>query len=392
MTLTKTPPANGVNFTLSEDHKMVLEMVRKLAQEEIAPKAAEYDRTREFPWDNIKKMSELGLMGVTVPEDYGGAGMDSLAYVIVIEEISRACASTGVITAVQNSLGEYPIMAFGNEEQKKKYLPLMASGEKVAAYALTEPGSGSDAGAMRTTCRLEGDHWVLNGQKNWITNSTGAELFIVYATKDPSLKHKGTCCFIVEKDSPGFSIGKHEETMGVRASGTCPLTFDNVKVPKENLLGEEGKGFNIAMAALDTGRVGIAAQAVGIAQAALDNALRYSKERQQFGRPISEFQLVQEMLVRMATEIEAARLMVWRAALKRDSGEKFTKEASMAKWYASEVAVRAALDAIQVHGGYGYSKEYPVERLLRDAKVTQIYEGTSEVQKLVIARQLLSEG
>lgn len=388
---TATTAAPGVCFNLSEDHRMVQEMVQKLAAEQIAPKAAEYDRTREFPWDNIKKMSELGLMGVTVPEQYGGAGMDSLAYVIVIEEISRACASTGVITAVQNSLGEYPVMAFGTEEQKMKYLPLMASGEKIAAYALTEPGSGSDAGAMRTTCRLDGDHWVLNGQKNWITNSTAAEIFIVYATMDPALKHKGTCCFIVEKGLEGFTIGKHEETMGVRASGTCPLAFDNVRVPKENLLGEQGKGFNIAMAALDTGRVGIAAQAVGIAQAALDNALRYAKERQQFGRPIAEFQLVQEMLVKMATEIEAARLMVWRAALKRDSGEKFTKEASMAKWYASEVAVKAALDSIQVHGGYGYSKEYPVERLLRDSKVTQIYEGTSEVQKLVIARQILAD-
>ncbi len=391
MSTTTTAAPAGVCFNLSEDHRMVQEMVQKLATEQIAPKAAEYDRTREFPWDNIKKMSELGLMGVTVPEQYGGAGMDSLAYVIVIEEISRACASTGVITAVQNSLGEYPVMAFGTEEQKKKYLPLMASGQKIAAYALTEPGSGSDAGAMRTTCRLEGDHWVLNGQKNWITNSTAAELFIVYATMDPAMKHKGVCCFIVEKGYEGFTIGKHEETMGVRASGTCPLAFDNVKVPKENLLGEQGKGFNIAMAALDTGRVGIAAQAVGIAQAALDNALRYSKERQQFGRQIAEFQLVQEMLVKMATEIEAARLMVWRAALKRDSGEKFTKEASMAKWYASEVAVKAALDSIQVHGGYGYSKEYPVERLLRDSKVTQIYEGTSEVQKLVIARQLLAD-
>ncbi len=392
MTLTQSPPTTGICFDMSEDHRMVMDMVRKLATEEIAPRAAQYDISREFPWDNVKKMAELGLMGVTVPEEYGGAGMNTLTYVTVIEEISRACAATGVITAVQNSLGELPLLAFGTEAQKKKYLPLMASGQKIAAYALTEPNAGSDAGSMQTTCRLDGDHWVLNGQKNWITNSTAAEIFIVYATKDTALKHKGICCFIVEKSYPGFSIGKHEETMGVRASGTCPLAFDNVRVPKENLLGEEGKGFNIAMSALDAGRIGIAAQAVGIAQSALDNALKYSKEREQFGRPISEFQLVQEMLVRMATEIEAARLMVWKAATKRDNGEKFTKEASMAKWFASEVAVRAALDAIQVHGGYGYSKEYPVERILRDAKITQIYEGTSEVQKLVIARQLLSEG
>lgn len=382
----------GVCFNLSDDHKMVRDMVRKLATEEIAPRAAEYDRTREFPWDNIKKMAELGLMGVMTPEEWGGAAMDTMAYVLVIEEISKACASTGVITAVQNSLGCYPILAFGTDEQKKKYLPVIASGQKIAAYALTEPGSGSDAAGMKTTCVLDGDHWVLNGQKNWITNSTAAEIFIVYALKDPAQKHKTTCCFIVEKGMPGFTIGKHEETMGVRASGTCPLAFDNVRVPKENMLGEENKGFNIAMATLDCGRIGIAAQAVGIAQAALEHAIRYSKERAQFGKAISEFQLVQEMLVSMATEIEAARLMVWQAACRRDAGQKFGKEASMAKWFASEVAVKAALNSIQVHGGYGYSKEYPVERLLRDAKITQIYEGTSEVQKLVIARHLLSEG
>ncbi len=391
MSQTMTEKPSGFCFELSEDHKMVQKMVRDFASEHLAPRAAHYDRTCEFPWENVKKMAELGLMGVTVPEELGGAGMDSLAYSIVIEEISRACAATGVITAVQNSLGEYPLMAFGTEEQKKKYLPLMARGEKIAAYALTEPGSGSDSASMQTRCELQGDHWVLNGQKNWITNSTGAEIFIVYATKDPDLKHKGICCFIVEKGWEGFTVGKHEETLGVRASGTCGLTFENCKVPRENLLGVEGEGFKIAMQALDTGRVGIAAQAVGIAQAALDNALRYSKERQQFKKAISEFQLVQEMLVQMAVEIDAARLMLYRAALKRDSGEKFTKEASMAKLYCSEVAMRAALNAVQVHGGYGYSKEYPVERLLRDAKVTQIYEGTSEIQKLVIARELLRD-
>lgn len=392
MTLATMPHAAGVSFTLSEDHVMVRDMVAKLAAEEIAPRAAEYDRTREFPWDNIKKMAELGLMGVTVPEEYGGAGMDTLAYVLVIEEISKACASTGVITAVQNSLGCYPILAFGTEEQKKKYLPQIASGQRIAAYALTEPGSGSDAAGMSTTCRQDGEDWIIDGHKNWITNSTAAEIFIVYANADPAAKHKTTHCFIVEKGTPGFSIGKHEETLGVRASGTCPLTFENVRVPKENLLGEANRGFTIAMATLDTGRIGIAAQAVGIAQAALEHAIRYSKERQQFGKPISEFQLVQEMLVNMAMEIEAARLLVWQAACKRDNGEKYTKEASMAKLFASNVAVKAALDSIQVHGGYGYSKEYPVERLLRDAKITQIYEGTSEVQKLVIARQILSEG
>ena len=389
--MTATLEAQGMSFDLSEDHTMVHDMVKKLADEEIKPRAAHYDETREFPWDNIKKLSELGLMGVTVPEEYGGAGMDTLAYVLVIEEISRACASTGVIAAVQNSLATFPLLSAGTEELKKKYLPKLASGETIGAYALTEPGSGSDAAGMKTTCRLEGDHWVLNGQKNWITNSTAAEVFIVYATKDPEMGHKGVCCFVVEKSYEGFTIGKHEETMGVRASGTCPLTFDNVKVPVANLVGEEGKGFNIAMATLDCGRIGIAAQAVGIAQAALDEALQYSKEREQFKRPISKFQLVQEMLVNMAVGVESARLMMHRAALRKDRGQKFSKEASMAKLYASQVAVQNALDGMQVHGGYGYSKEYPVERFLRDAKVTQIYEGTSEVQKLVIAKHILAD-
>ncbi|HXE71148.1 MAG TPA: acyl-CoA dehydrogenase [Candidatus Nitrosotenuis sp.] len=378
-------------FELSEDHRMVRQMVADFAAEHVAPRAAYYDRTGEFPWDNIRKMAELGLMGVMVPPEYGGAGMDSLAYVLVIEEISRACAATGVITAVQNSLAAYPIMKFGTEEQKKKYLPLLASGAKIGAYALTEPGSGSDSAAMLTRAERVGDHWVLNGQKNWITNSTAAEIFIVYATLDPALYHKGITCFIIEKDFPGFAVGKREETLGVRASGTCQLILDGCRVPRENVLGAEGEGFKIAMATLDTGRVGIAAQAVGIAQAALDHALRYAQERQQFKKPIAEFQLVQEMLVWMATHTEAARLMTYKAALKRDSGERFSMEASQAKWYASEVAMQAALYAVQIHGGYGYSKEYPVERLMRDAKVTQIYEGTSEIQKLVIARNLLGK-
>lgn len=388
--MTATLNAPSMSFELSEDHRMVQDMVRKLATEEIAPRAAHYDETREFPWENIKKLAELGLMGVVVPEEYGGAGMDTLAYVTVIEELSRACAATGVIAAVQNSLATFPLLKYGSEELKKKYLPQLASGEKIGAYALTEPNSGSDAASIKTTCRLDGDHYILDGQKTWITNSTAAEIFIVYATLDASLGHKGICCFVVEKSWEGFAVGKHEETMGVRASGTCPLTFEGVKIPKENLVGNEGEGFKVAMATLDCGRIGIAAQAVGIAQRALDEALRYSKEREQFKRPISQFQLVQEMLVNMAVGVESARLLVQRAAVTRDLGQPFGKEASMAKLYASNVAVQNALDSIQVHGGYGYSKEYPVERLLRDAKITQIYEGTSEVQKLVIAKHLLS--
>lgn len=389
--MTVTVDAPTLCFELSEDHKMVRDMVKKLADEEIAPRAAHYDETREFPWENTKKLAELGLMGITVPEEYGGAGMDTLAYVLVIEELSRACAATGVIAAVQNSLATTPLLSFGSEDLKKKYLPQLASGEKIGAYALTEPGSGSDAASIQTTCREEGDHWVLNGQKTWITNSTAAEIFIVYATQDVSAGHKGICCFVVEKSFEGFNIGKHEETMGVRASGTCPLTFDNVKVPKENMVGEPGQGFKVAMATLDCGRIGIAAQAVGIAQAAYDQAISYAKVREQFNRSISKFQLVQEMLVNMAVGVESARLMMQRAAVKRDRGEKFGREASMAKLYASQVAVQNALDSMQVHGGNGYSKEYPVERLLRDAKITQIYEGTSEVQKLVIAKHLLAE-
>ena len=389
--MTVTVDAPTLCFELSEDHKMVKDMVKKLADEEIAPRAAHYDETREFPWENTKKLAELGLMGITVPEEYGGAGMDTLAYVLVIEELSRACAATGVIAAVQNSLATTPLLSFGSEDLKKKYLPQLASGDKIGAYALTEPGSGSDAASIQTTCREEGDHWVLNGQKTWITNSTAAEIFIVYATQDPSAGHKGICCFVVEKSFEGFSIGKHEETMGVRASGTCPLTFDNVKVPKENMVGAPGEGFKVAMATLDCGRIGIAAQAVGIAQAAYDQAIAYAKVREQFNRSISKFQLVQEMLVNMAVGVESARLMMQRAAVKRDRGEKFGREASMAKLYASQVAVQNALDSMQVHGGNGYSKEYPVERLLRDAKITQIYEGTSEVQKLVIAKHLLAE-
>lgn len=387
--MTATLDAPKMSFELSEDHQMVKDMVKKLADEEILPRAAHYDETREFPWENIKKLSELGLMGVVVPEEYGGAGMDTLAYVTVIEELSRACAATGVIAAVQNSLATFPLLKYGSEELKKKYLPLLASGEKIGAYALTEPGAGSDAASLQTTCRLEGDHYVLDGQKVWITNSTAAEIFIVYATLDASQGHKGVCCFVVEKSYEGFSIGKHEETMGVRASGTCPLAFEGVKVPKENLVGAEGEGFKVAMATLDCGRIGIGAQAVGIAQRALDEALEYSKAREQFKRPISKFQLVQEMLVNMAMGVESARLLVQRAAVTRDAGKAFGKEASMAKLFASNVAVQNALDSMQVFGGNGYSKEYPVERLLRDAKITQIYEGTSEVQKLVIAKHLL---
>jgi alkylation response protein AidB-like acyl-CoA dehydrogenase len=381
--------SSGPSFALSEEHKMLRDMVRDFAEGTVAPRAAAYDRSCDFPWDNVKEMAELGLLGVFVPEEYGGAGMDTISYTIVIEELSRACASTGVVAAVQNGLVNSPLLNFGNEEQKKKHLPRLTSGEIIGAYSLTEPGSGSDAVAMQTRARKEGDKYILNGTKVFVTNATGASLFVVYATLDPALKSKGVCAFIVEKDYPGFSVGKHEEMMGVRASGTCELMLDNCEVPAENLLGKEGEGFKIALATLDGGRLGIAAQAVGIAQACLDYCLKYTQERQQFGKPISSFQMIQSKLVEMAVNIDAARLLLHRAAWLKDRGEKFTKEASMAKYFASETAMKAGIEAVQCLGGYGYTKDYPVERFFRDAKITQIYEGTSEVQKMVIARHLL---
>ena len=385
-------PATGPSFELSEEHKMLTEMVRDFANGTLAPRAPQYDRTCEFPWDNMKEMAELGLLGVSVPDTYGGAGMDTIAYTIVIEEVSRACASTGVITAVQNGLVNSPLMRFGTEAQKQKYLPRLVSGEIIGAYSLTEPGAGSDAVSISTRARKEGDKYILNGTKCWVTNATGASLFIVYATLDPALKSKGVCAFIIEKGFPGFTVGKHEEVMGVRASGTCELMLDNCEVPAENLLGKEGDGFKIALSTLDGGRLGIAAQAIGIARAAYEYALKYTQERQQFGKPISSFQMIQNKLVEMATNIEASRLLLHKAAWLRDQGKPYTKEASMAKLFASETAMKAGIEAVQCLGGYGYSKEYPVERHFRDAKITQIYEGTSEVQRMVIARNLLGQG
>jgi len=387
MTLSETAVA-GPSFELTEEQRMLQDMVRDFATSTLAPRAAAYDRSCEFPHDNVKEMAELGLLGVTVPDTYGGAGMDTLAYTIVIEEIAKACASTAVIAAVQNSLVNFPLMKFGTEEQKKKYLPKLASGELIGAYSLTEPGSGSDAVAMQTRVRKEGNKYILNGTKVFVTNATGAELFIVYATLDPELKSKGVCAFIIEKNYPGFSVGRHEEMMGVRASGTSELILDNCEVPLENLLGTEGEGFKIALATLDVGRLGIAAQAIGIAQACLDYSLGYAQERKQFGKAIATFQLIQNKLVEMAVNIDAARMLLWRAAWLRERGQNFTKEASMAKLFASETAMKAGIEAVQVLGGYGYTKDYPVERYFRDAKITQIYEGTAEVQKIVIARHL----
>jgi len=378
-----------MEFTLNEEQKMLADMVRDFAQEKIAPRAAEYDKTCNFPTENLKEMAALGLMGVTLPTEYEGAGMDTLSYCIALEEISKACASTGVIMAVHNSLIGNILLNFGSEEQKKKYLIPAAKGEILGAYALTEPNVGSDAAHLETTVKKDGDFYILDGIKNFITNSVAADIFIVYATMDKSLGSKGICCFVVERNTPGFTIGKKEEMMGVRASGTCQLIFEGCRIPKENLIGQEYEGFKCAMSALDIGRLGIAAQSVGIAQAAYEAALKYSQERKQFGQPICNFQMIQSMLVQMATEIEAARLMIYKTAWLKDAGQPFSKEASMAKFFAADVAVKTTINAVQVHGGYGYTKEYSLERHLRDAKVTQIYEGSSEIQKLVIAKHLL---
>jgi len=379
-----------MDFSLSQDQKMIREMVREFATNELEPIAAEIDESREFPRASLKKMAELGLMGVVIPEEYGGAGMDFTSLAIIVEEISRVCASTGVITAVNNSLAAYPIFHFGTEEQRRKYLPDLCSGKKLGAIGITEANAGSDPASMETTAVLEGDHYKLNGSKLWITNGEVADTFIIFAYTDPSVRHKGMSAFIVEKDHPGFSVGKHENLMGIRATGNCELIFDDCVVPKENILGEEGQGFKIVMHTLDVSRIDIGAQGVGISQGAIDAAVKYAKERVQFGKPIAEFEMIQDMLAEMATQTDAARLLVYRAASMKDAGvERFTREAAMAKYYAAEVVVDVTRKAVQIHGGYGYSKDYPVERMYRDAKIIEIYEGTSQVQKLVIARNVL---
>ncbi len=380
-----------MNFALSPDHELLRDSIRDFAENEVAPHAAEIDRTRVFPMATFKKAAELGLTGIYFPEEYGGAGMDYLSYAIAIEEVSRACASTGVILSVQNSLVANPIKEFGSEETKKKYLPQLLKGEKVGAFCLSEPGSGSDAAAMITRIKRDGDHYLVNGVKNFVTNGLAAEIFVVFAHLDPALKHKGVCAIVIDKSMEGVRIAKDEHKLGITASGSCQIAFDEVKVPAANLLGKEGDGFKIAMNSLDGGRVGIAAQAVGIAQAALDVALRYAKERRTFGKYLHEHQAIAFYLADMATEIEASRLLVRRAALKKQSDEKWTLEAAQAKLFAAATAVKCADLAVQILGGAGYMNEYPAERLYRDAKITQIYEGTSEIQRIVIAANILKD-
>ncbi|MFC7685848.1 acyl-CoA dehydrogenase [Ureibacillus sp. GCM10028918] len=377
-----------MNFQLSEEHQQLREMIRDFALNEVAPTAAERDEEERFDRDIWEKMAELGLTGIPWPEEYGGAGFDYLAYAIAVEELSRVCASTGVTLSAHTSLAGWPIYKFGNEEQKQKYLRPMAEGKKIGAYGLTEPGSGSDAGGMKTTAKLDGDEYVLNGSKIFITNGGIADTYVVFAVTDPDSKHKGTSAFIVESGFPGFGVGKKEKKMGIRSSPTTEIIFDNCRVPKENLLGSEGEGFIIAMKTLDGGRNGIAAQAVGIAQGALDAATEYAKERVQFGKPIVANQGVSFKLADMATAIEASRLLTYNAAWLESNNLPYGKESAMAKLMAGDTAMSVTTEAVQVFGGYGYTKEYPVERYMRDAKITQIYEGTQEIQRLVISRMI----
>lgn len=380
-----------MNFKLTEEHEMIRKMVRDFARNEVAPTAAERDEEERFDREIFDKMAELGLTGIPWPEEYGGIGSDYLAYCIAIEELSRVCASTGVTLSAHTSLAGWPVYKFGTEEQKQKYLRPMAQGEKIGAYGLTEPGSGSDAGGMKTSAKLDGDHYILNGSKIFITNGGIADIYVVFAVTDPSAKQKGISAFIVESSFPGFSVGKKEKKLGIRSSPTTEIIFEDCRVPKENLLGKEGEGFKIAMMTLDGGRNGIAAQAVGIAQGALDAAVAYAKERHQFGKPIAAQQGIGFKLADMATNVEAARLLTYQAAWLESEGLPYGKESAMSKLFAGDTAMKVTTEAVQVFGGYGYTKDYPVERFMRDAKITQIYEGTQEIQKLVISRMITKD-
>lgn len=376
---------------LPETHQMLQKTCRDFADNELVPKAAKFDREHLYPAEEIKKLGELGLMAVAVPEQYGGTGLDTLAYAIAMEEISRGCASTGVIMSVNNSLYLAPILAFGNEKQKMEYIQPFTNGQKIGFFALSEPGNGSDAGAASTTAVLKGDHYVLNGTKAWITNGYEAESGVVLATTSKALKTKGISAFIVSKGIKGFSVGKKEDKLGIRGSSTCQLIFEDCEIPKENLLGEEGYGFKIAMKGLDGGRIGIAGQALGIAQASLELAVDYANKRIAFGKPISKMQVIQQKIADMASRVESARLLTWRAAWLKDNGKSFSKEAAMAKLAASEAATFCSHQCIQVLGGMGYVTDMAAERYYRDARITEIYEGTSEIQKLVIAGSVIKE-
>lgn len=378
-----------LNFT--EEEQITREMIRDFAEKEIAPIADQLDREAAYPADIMKKLADLGVLGLTIPEEYGGSGGSFLSYILAVEELARACGSTGVIVETHISLGMGPILDWGTEEQKKKYLPKLASGEIIGSFGLTETNAGSDVGGIESIAVPDGDEYVINGSKEFISNAGIAELTNIFVKTDKDAGARGITAFIVEKSTPGYSAGKPEEKLGIRASQTCPLTFEDMRVPKENLLGKPLEGFKIAMHALDGGRIGIAAQAVGIAQAAYEESVKYAQERVQFGRPIGKFQAVQAIIADMATDIKAARWLVYHAAWLKDQGQNYTKAAAMAKLFASEMAMKHTTKAVQVHGGYGYTLEYPAQRHMRDAKITEIYEGTSEVQRMVIAGNVLSK-
>ncbi len=378
-----------MNLELSDEQRMLQQTVREFANAEVKPLAKEIDETGRFPRETFRKAAELGLTGVPFPDAYGGASFDHVSYAVVIEEISRVCASTGVILSVQNSLYCDPVYRFGTEEQKKRFLVPFARGDKIGCYALTEPQAGSNAAALRTKAVRKGDRYIVNGTKAWITNGGAADAAIVYVNTQPEKGEKGITALVVERGTPGFAVGKEEKKLGINATACTELSFTDCEVPAANRIGEEGEGYKIALSTLDGGRIGIASQAVGIAQGAFEAALAYAQQRQAFGHPIADFQAIQFMLADMATEIDAARLLARRAAWKQDTGARFTMEASVAKLFASEMSTRVTHKAIQIHGGYGYSREYPVERAYRDARITEIYEGTSEIQRLVIASWVL---
>jgi alkylation response protein AidB-like acyl-CoA dehydrogenase len=381
-----------MDFELTEEQQMIRDMCRRFADREIKPVASKLDETKEHPAALCAKMGELGLMGIAIPEKYGGAEMDYISYMVAMIEISKACASTGVIMSVNNSLYCFPVNTFGNDEQKHKYLTPVASGRSIGCYALTEAGAGSDPSSMATTARSDGDSWIINGEKKFITSGNVADYCVLAAVTDKDKGPKGISSFIVDlKNTPGFSVGRVEDKMGINASGTAEMVFSDARIPKENILGEPGAGLRQMLTTLDAGRLGIGAQAVGIGRAVLEEALVYAQTREQFGRPISKFQAIQWKLADMATELDAAELLLLRAARLQDQGRPFEKESAMAKMYASDVTMRAAVEGVQILGGYGYCKEFPMERHMRDAKICQIYEGTNEIMRLVIARNLLRQ-
>ena len=378
-----------IDFTLTSEQELIQKTAREFAKKHLAPGVIERDDKAEFPTEQIKVMGELGFMGMMVPEEWSGAGFDTLTYVIAMEEIAAVELATSTIMSVNNSLVCQLLVDYGTEDQKEKYLKPLAIGEKLGAYSLSEPESGSDASNMRTFAKKEGDHYVINGTKNWVTNGINGDIVILFCMTEKSVGYKGISAFVVEKGTLGLSTGKKENKLGIRASDTCELYFENCRIPGKNMVGEEGQGFKVAMKALGGGRIGIAAQALGLARTALDASISYAKERKQFGKTIGEFGAIQNKLADIATEIDAARMLVWRAAKLKDDGKNYYRESSMAKLYASSTAMKAATECVQIHGGYGYMQEYGVERLMRDAKITQIYEGTSEIQQLVIGRDLL---